>query len=175
MRNNSGIRSPSFRRSLPAHRGRIGRIGLFLCEPPPFTRYGEEGTVEGKGDGERLFTGGGELARSCDGGLGGDTLGPVEGWALSLRTPLDICLGLPMLLVGPGRHPALQRLPPRLGDKHPRSLGQSGPECWREIWPVIGPLYDESAHQSTVEAWLPHELGRLRGDVLHLLRQPRAR
>ncbi|WP_148210165.1 two-component system sensor histidine kinase NtrB [Candidatus Korobacter versatilis] len=29
---------------------------------------------------------------------------------------------------------------PSLGeDKHPRALGQSGPECWPEIWDIIGP------------------------------------
>jgi signal transduction histidine kinase len=30
---------------------------------------------------------------------------------------------------------------PVLGDKHPRSLGQRGDECWAEIWDVVGPIY----------------------------------
>ena len=98
--------------------------------------------------GERLFTGGGELGalmQTVD--WAATPLGPVEGWPQSLRTTLDICLrsAFPMLLWwGPD---AIQLYNdgyrPVLGDKHPRSLGQSGPECWREIWPVIGPLYDE--------------------------------
>jgi PAS domain S-box-containing protein len=30
-----------------------------------------------------------------------------------------------------------------LGAKHPRSLGQNGSECWADIWPVVGPLYED--------------------------------
>jgi signal transduction histidine kinase len=29
---------------------------------------------------------------------------------------------------------------PILGDKHPRSMGASGPEVWAEIWHIVGPM-----------------------------------
>ena len=29
-----------------------------------------------------------------------------------------------------------------LGSKHPRALGQPGPDVWREIWPDIAPLFE---------------------------------
>ena len=27
--------------------------------------------------------------------------------------------------------------------KHPRAMGQFGRECWREIWPIIGPQIED--------------------------------
>jgi signal transduction histidine kinase/CheY-like chemotaxis protein/PAS domain-containing protein len=32
---------------------------------------------------------------------------------------------------------------PILGDKHPAALGASTPECWSEIWPTIGPMWQQ--------------------------------
>jgi signal transduction histidine kinase/DNA-binding response OmpR family regulator len=74
-------------------------------------------------------------------------LGPIAGWPQSLRTAVSICTEsrFPML-VWWGPH-AVQiyndAYVPVLGAKHPRSLGQSGMECWAEIWDVLGPLYNQ--------------------------------
>jgi signal transduction histidine kinase/response regulator RpfG family c-di-GMP phosphodiesterase len=74
-------------------------------------------------------------------------LGPLEGWPQSLRTAVGICTEsrFPMAIWwGPN---AVQLYNdgyvPVLGAKHPHSLGQSGPECWAEIWDVLGPLYTQ--------------------------------
>jgi PAS domain S-box-containing protein len=29
-----------------------------------------------------------------------------------------------------------------LGNKHPQALGQRGEECWREVWPLVGPMLE---------------------------------
>ncbi len=70
-------------------------------------------------------------------------IGPPDGWPQSLRTALSICLS--------SRFPILIWWGPELvmlyndaysqivADKHPRSLGQRGRECFPEIWDIIGP------------------------------------
>lgn len=72
-------------------------------------------------------------------------LGSVEEWPQSLRTIVSVCLSSRFpLLVWWG--PELVMLyndayRPILGTtKHPAALGQSGKECWPEIWHVIGPM-----------------------------------
>src|SRR5262249_31034833 len=35
---------------------------------------------------------------------------------------------------------------PVLSVKHPRAMGQSGSECWPEIWHLIGPLIERPFH-----------------------------
>ena len=72
-------------------------------------------------------------------------LGPRDRWPQSLRTAVGICTEsrFPMVIWwGPD---AVQLYNdgymPILGTKHPRALGQSGMECWAEIWDVVGPLY----------------------------------
>jgi PAS domain S-box-containing protein len=71
-------------------------------------------------------------------------LGPAGAWPQSLKTSVSICLdsGFPVLLWW---GPELIMLyndayRPILGDKHPRSMGQPGRECWPEIWHTIGPM-----------------------------------
>lgn len=71
-------------------------------------------------------------------------IGPVERWPLSLRTMVGVLLGnrFPMLLWW---GPDLVQLyndsyRPVLGDKHPGSMGALGPDVWKEIWGVIGPM-----------------------------------
>ena len=71
-------------------------------------------------------------------------LGPAEVWPQSLKTSVSICLdsGFPVLLWwGPELimlyNDAYRAV---LGDKHPRSMGQAGRECWPEIWGTIGPM-----------------------------------
>ena len=72
-------------------------------------------------------------------------VGPVETWPQSLRTVLSILLTSPHpILVWWGKELVQfynDGYRPILGaTKHPKALGQRGPECWAEIWNVIGPL-----------------------------------
>lgn len=73
-------------------------------------------------------------------------LGPIESWPQSLRTTVNICLAsdLPICIIwGPGLV-QLYNDGYRVicGGKHPRSMGQKFPECWKEAWPVIGDAHD---------------------------------
>ena len=96
-----------------------------------------------------FLLGGGEmgrLIRSMD--WSATSLGPVAGWPQSLRTTVSICLAsdLPICVIwGPGLvqiyNDAYRVI---CGDKHPRSMGQNFPECWREAWPVIGEAHDSA-------------------------------
>jgi PAS domain S-box-containing protein len=74
-------------------------------------------------------------------------LGPRDAWPQSLRTAVGICLDsqFPMnIWWGPQLVQVYNdAYRPVLGDKHPRSLGQRGQECWAEIWPVVGPLCEQ--------------------------------
>ena len=87
----------------------------------------------------------GRLARAFDWAT--TPLGEVAVWPQSLRTAASICLKsrFPMLLWWGPEKTQLYNDGYRviLGDKHPRSLGQAGDECWAEIWDVVGPLYEE--------------------------------
>ena len=86
----------------------------------------------------------GRLIRSMD--WSKTSLGPVSGWPQSLRTTINICLAsdLPICVIwGPGLV-QLYNDGYRVicGDKHPRSMGQNFPDCWKEAWPVIGEAHD---------------------------------
>ncbi|HLL23185.1 MAG TPA: hypothetical protein VK427_13695, partial [Kofleriaceae bacterium] len=71
-------------------------------------------------------------------------VGPVECWppALVSTVQLLLCCRHPMFLWW---GPSLTQFyndayVPSFGQgKHPAAMGQSGPECWAEIWPIIGP------------------------------------
>ena len=99
------------------------------------------------GDPLAFLAGGGEmgsLIRSLD--WSSTSLGPVAGWPQSLRTTISICLAsdLPICVIwGPGLvqlyNDAYRVI---CGDKHPRSMGQNFPACWKEAWPVIGEAHD---------------------------------
>ena len=76
------------------------------------------------------------------------SLGSVAGWPQSLRTTVSICLAsdLPICVIwGPGLvqiyNDAYRVI---CGGKHPQSMGQNFPECWREAWPVIGKAHDSA-------------------------------
>ncbi len=96
-----------------------------------------------------FLAGGGEmgrLIRSMD--WSKTSLGPVAGWPQSLRTTVSICLAsdLPICVIwGPGLV-QLYNDGYRVicGDKHPRSMGQNFPDCWKEAWPVIGEAHDSA-------------------------------
>jgi signal transduction histidine kinase len=85
-----------------------------------------------------------ELIRAFD--WSNTPLGPPENWSPVLRTVLRMMLvnRFPMLLWwGPEYvqfyNDAYSPIP---GAKHPKSLGQTGRECWAEVWNVLGPLVD---------------------------------
>ena len=73
-------------------------------------------------------------------------LGPIDSWPQSLRTAVSICLAsqFPMAIWwgASGTQIYNNGYRPVLGGKHPASLAQSCFDCWREIWHVVGPLYD---------------------------------
>ncbi|HEX7046580.1 MAG TPA: ATP-binding protein [Gammaproteobacteria bacterium] len=96
-------------------------------------------------DTDKVFAGGGEmgeLVRRTD--WSKTPLGPVSNWPASLRTMARVMLD--------NRHPMAvwwgqdfihlynDAYLPILGDKHPRSMGQSGNDVWEESWKIIGPM-----------------------------------
>ena len=92
-----------------------------------------------------FLAGGGEmgaLTRGFD--WAANPLGPPDGWPQSLRTAVRILLNTnhPMFIWwGPDliqfyNDAYRQTMGP---ERHPSALGQSGRECWAEIWDIIGP------------------------------------
>ncbi len=74
-------------------------------------------------------------------------VGPVENWPETLLVTVNTLLASrqPMFLWWGNELTQFYNdaYRPSLGaDKHPSALGQSGPACWPEIWPVIGPQID---------------------------------
>src|SRR5437667_10762936 len=94
-----------------------------------------------------FFEGGGmmgALMRSHD--WQATPVGPMEHWPQSLHTVVGLLLGSghPMYLAW---GPAFTQFyndayRPIIGStKHPASLGQGAPECFPEIWEVLGPVF----------------------------------
>ena len=75
-------------------------------------------------------------------------LGPIESWSPALRTLIAVILSsrFPIIMMwGPSFIQLYNdAYRPVLGDKHPRSLGQPGHECWAEIWPIVSPMIGAS-------------------------------
>ncbi|MCF2488007.1 ATP-binding protein [Dyadobacter sp. CY347] len=101
--------------------------------------------------GSYLFlNGGGELGRlTRDYSWDQSPVGSPEFWPQSLRTMVSTILNsrFPMFLwwgtyLTQFYNDAYR---PSLGNegKHPTALGQSGPDCWPEIWETIGPLINQ--------------------------------
>ena len=71
-------------------------------------------------------------------------LGDPSGWTPALRTAAGLCLEcrFPMLIMWGPELAMIYNDPfrPILAEKHPRSMGQPGAECWAEIWDVVGPM-----------------------------------
>jgi len=96
-----------------------------------------------------FLAGGGEMGRLIRSLDWSETpLGPVDSWPQSLRTTVNICLAsdLPICIIwGPGLvqiyNDGYRVI---CGDKHPRSMAQNFPECWKEAWPVIGEAHDSA-------------------------------
>jgi PAS domain-containing protein len=75
------------------------------------------------------------------------TLGPIEHWPdilivtlntlLASRQPMFLWWGEEFLQFYNDAHRAY------IGaDRHPSALGQRGPDCWPEVWSVVGPIVD---------------------------------
>ncbi|MGY3505133.1 PAS domain-containing protein [Bradyrhizobium sp. USDA 4471] len=85
-------------------------------------------------------------------------IGSPHEWPRCLQAAVSICLGSRYLIVlWWGRHEYTQFYNDAyisfLGaTKHPKFLGESGRECWREIWPVVGPMVD-SVFESGEPTW----------------------
>jgi PAS domain S-box-containing protein len=98
---------------------------------------------------DTLFAGGGEmgaLMRSQD--WSRTPLGAVESWSYSLRTLVSMMLSNDFgMLIFWG--PDLVQIyndayRPILGSlKHPYAMGQCARDCWREIWDVINPMFEQ--------------------------------
>ncbi|WP_407755299.1 ATP-binding protein [Archangium sp.] len=109
-----------------------------------------------------VFAGGGEmgaLMRSID--WSRTVLGPVETWSPALRTIVGVVLGsrFPMLMWWGEHMVQLYNDGYRtiLGDKHPASLGGSGPDVWKEIWSTVGPMA-EGVLRGGPATWSEHLL-----------------
>ncbi|HYE07002.1 MAG TPA: PAS domain-containing protein [Planctomycetota bacterium] len=94
-----------------------------------------------------LFAHGGEmgaLMRAVD--WAATPVGPVDRWPQSLRTTVRTLLEcrLPMYLAWGREHIQFYNdaYRPILGDKHP-ALGRAARQTWDEIWPTIGPMWQE--------------------------------
>lgn len=74
-------------------------------------------------------------------------LGPYATWPQPLRNALQLMLEckLPMYIAwGPELYQFYNdAYRPILGDKHPGALGRSARDTWAEIWPTIGPMWDQ--------------------------------
>ena len=113
--------------------------------------------------GASLIFGSGEMAhliRAFDWST--TSLGPIENWSEALLITVNTVLG--------NRHPNFlfwgsdliqfynDAFRPSLGfDKHPKAIGQRGPECWAEIWPMIGPQID-AVMQRGESCWFEDQL-----------------
>ncbi len=83
-----------------------------------------------------------DLTRAFD--WSGTPVGPVDEWPdlllvtvnaiLASRHPMFLWWGEELIqFYNDGYRPSIR------ADKHPSALGQRGPECWPEIWSIIGP------------------------------------
>ena len=86
----------------------------------------------------------GEMTRRID--WSRTAVGPVSGWSQSFRTMVGMVLRnrFPLCLFWGPKLVQFYNDPFRsiLGARHPAALGQSGGECWAEIWNIIGPMIE---------------------------------
>jgi hypothetical protein len=106
-----------------------------------------------------FLSGGGEMGermRAFD--WSSSPVGPVAQWPQSLKTAVSICIGSRYPIVLWWGNPEYTMFYndgyiPVLGlTKHPGWLGRSGQECWKEIWPTVGPMLD-SVFQTGEATW----------------------
>ena len=86
----------------------------------------------------------GAMIRAIDWSL--TSVGPVSGWSQPFRTMVGLVLRnrFPLSLWWGPELVQFYNDPfrPILGSKHPAAMGQSGSQCWAEIWPTIGPMIE---------------------------------
>ncbi|MCR6640628.1 MAG: response regulator [Sporocytophaga sp.] len=74
------------------------------------------------------------------------SLGPVEMWPTSLKSYLKLMLAskYPMWMGWGNDYLKFynEAYAPTLGVKHPDSLGKSAKIIWKEVWDVVGPMWD---------------------------------
>ena len=99
-----------------------------------------------KAQGATFLTGGGvmgDLMRAHD--WSATPLG-VERWPQSLRTSVSTCLNSRFAIMIWWGHELVMLYNDAcreiIGSKHPVALGHRGPDCFPEIWDVIGPMLD---------------------------------
>ena len=109
---------------------------------PPTARTSATRTVP-----EAFLSGGGEMGqhiRAHD--WAATPLGPVETWPQSLRSAVSILLPSKAQIIlfwGPDLLTLYNdAYAPVFGAKHPWALGRPAHECWREVWHVLGPLFE---------------------------------
>src|ERR1700733_5134469 len=111
---------------------------------------------------EPLFASGGEMGAVMAATDWRSTpLGEPSGWAPALRTAAGVCLEcrFPMLIMwGPELVMIYNdAFRPILAEKHPRSMGQVGADCWAEIWDVVGPML-HGVLESATTIWSEDQL-----------------
>jgi PAS domain S-box-containing protein len=94
-----------------------------------------------------FLSGGGEMGERIRSHNWSETsLGPIESWPQSLRTSLSLILTsyYPLFFWWGEDHIQFYNdaYIPILGEKHPKSLGQIGEECWPEAWHLVKPMID---------------------------------
>jgi hypothetical protein len=100
-----------------------------------------------------FMAGGGELGglvRAYD--WSKTPLGPSRQWPQNLQTAVSTCLhcsfpiviwwGRDLILIYNDAYRSI------LANKHPRALGQRGEDCWREVWPLVGPMLERVLDQA---------------------------
>lgn len=109
---------------------------------------GGQGSIRTAQDASCLSGGGtmGALMRERD--WHSTAVGPVEDWPQSLRTSVSILLEskFPMFIAWGAEYVQFYNdgYIPILGpSKHPQALGISARDTFPEIWPVIGPMFDD--------------------------------
>ncbi len=93
------------------------------------------------------LAGGGEMGALIRGIDWSQTpVGPVSGWSQPFRTLVGLVLRnrFPLSLWWGPKLVQFYNDPfvSILGSKHPSAMGQSGSECWAEIWDTIGPMIE---------------------------------
>src|SRR3954463_7826386 len=90
----------------------------------------------------------GALMRSID--WSKTPLGPLESWSQALRTTVGLLLRnhFPMLLWWGPQFVQIYNdtYRPIPGAKHPKAMGQTGAECWAEIWHILKPMVETPYH-----------------------------
>jgi PAS domain S-box-containing protein len=100
-----------------------------------------------------FLSGGGELGALVRGyDWSKNPLGLPQQWPQSLRMAVSMCLSCSFpIVIWWGRELILiynDAYTSILGNKHPQALGQRGEDCWREVWPLVGPMLERVLDQA---------------------------